>query len=191
METYGASKRLHVDTQVTIEHQCSASSSPPTTGDIDPPQHPDISMESAVNQTTRPDIARDDEDFVQRHRNPSPDGFSKPKWETGEAPWVALSLDLAVQQCMFGWPPFDTLYGHPNNPTLLLHGVFAEMPFGNLDPKHVFIRDGNDPVVRALHEVQADEVPPETFRMCDSTLGLDTPLRGCLLYTSPSPRDPE
>ena len=79
---------------------------------------------------------------------------------------------------MFGWPEFDTLFGHPNDPTLLLHGVFAEIPFSHLNPTQVFIRDGNDPVVRALREVQAEEVPPESFRMCNGALGLDTPLLG-------------
>ena len=83
----------------------------------------------------------------------------------GEEPFAELPLDLAIRHCAFGWPPFDTLYGHPNDPTLLVEGVFAEMPFRHLSPKHVFIRDGDDPVVRALIEVKADEVPQETFRM--------------------------
>ena len=135
-------------------------------------------MECAANQPTQTNIARDDEDFIQRYQNPSTDWHPTQKWGTEKKSWVALSLDLAAQQCTFGWPPFDTLYGHPNNPTLRLHGVFAEMPFKNLKPQHVFIRDENGPVVRALHEMKAEEVSPETFRMCDGMLGLETPLKG-------------
>ena len=52
------------------------------------------------------------------------------------------------------------------------------MPFSHLDPKQVFIRDGHDPVVRALHEIRAEEVPLETFRMCNGALGLETPFLG-------------
>ena len=75
-----------------------------------------------------------------------------------------------------GWPPFETLFGHPNDPTLLLSGVFAEMPFRHLGSE-VFIRDGTDPVLRALREVNAEEVPPGTCRMCNGALGMDLPLR--------------
>ena len=49
------------------------------------------------------------------------------------------------------------------------------MPFQHLGSE-VFIRDGSDPVLRALHEAEAVEVPPETFRMCSGGLGLDLPL---------------
>ena len=52
------------------------------------------------------------------------------------------------------------------------------MPFSHLDPKQVFIRDGHDPVVPALHEIRAKEVPLETFRMCNGALGLETPFLG-------------
>ena len=43
--------------------------------------------------------------------------------------------------------------------------------------KKVFIRDGFGPVLRALHEAGAIEVPKETFRMCDGSLGMELPLR--------------
>ena len=172
MESHGTSKRMHVDTQDTIEQQCAAPSTTPPSGDTTTPPYPDISMESAEHQQTQTNIAQDDEDFIHRYQN------SPPEWGNKKKSWVALSLDLAAQQCMFGWPAFETLYGHPNNPTLRLHDVFAETPFKNLKPNDVIVRDGTDPVLRALHAIKAVEVAPETFRMCDGMLGLDTPLKG-------------
>ena len=77
---------------------------------------------------------------------------------------------------MHGRPPYDTLYGRPNDPTLLLHGVFAEIPFKHMGGEG-FIRDGSDAVLRALREAGAEEVPPETFRLRGGSLGMDLPLR--------------
>ena len=111
------------------------------------------------------------DEFVRRHQLGSPKG-------TDVQYPNALPLDLAVRHCMYGWPPYATLYGHPNDPTLLANGVFSEMPFTSVDPDFVFIRDGMDPVLRALHDIQAQEVPPESFCMCNAKLELETPLQG-------------
>ena len=185
------SKRPHVESHVVIEHHYSVP--PPQQGTrVDAPVAPDLDStmnpaaaktqptESLSDKLTKlsMDIQRDDDAFIRRYRNLSSSEDVDRRSDAGFGPFTPLSLDLAINYCMHGWPDYETLFGKPNDTTLLLHGVFAEMPFANLDPKHVFVRDGTDPVMRALLEVKAEEVPQEAFRMCDGTLGLDTPLKG-------------
>ena len=205
METMGDIKRMHMDSRVTVEHHLfdpipqhgKRVETPedietplqheflaPGDINIDPSTHPVIDQPQSEGALTKKlnqlnvDIHSDNEEFIKCHQTWSPSGTPVQDPRTEEIHFDELPLDLAVRHCMYGWPTFNTLFGHPNDPTLRLHGVFAEMPFSHLSPKLVFIRDGNDPVVRALHEVQAEEVPPGTFRMCNGALGLDTPLLG-------------
>ena len=133
--------------------------------------HPSEEASSSDANQNQDVAAAVQDEFIRRHQL----GSSK---ETEAQYPNALPLDLAVRDCMYGWPPYATLYGHPNEPTLLVNGVFSEMPFTSVDPDFVFIRDGKDPVLRALHEIQAQEVPPESFCMCNEKLQLETPLLG-------------
>ena len=187
----GDLKRLHVDSRITIEHPSSAPIPQhgtrvvaPENMEVEPPLHAQASPPSSKDTLTdrleqmSMDIKRENEIFIRRHQNLPPDENLEPTTGRDEENPEALSLDLAIQQCMYGWPPFATLYGHPNDPTVLLHDVFAEMPFMHADATSIFIRNGNDPVLRALRVAEASETAQASFRMCNASLGLHTPLLG-------------
>ena len=184
----GVSKRMHMDSPVTIVNQLydprpqpCAKETEPTDIEVDQPVNqvidkpkPVDSLASKLTQLSM-DIQSDNEEFVDRHRIWVPPDTQSQYSATAPQMPDELSLDLAVQHCMHGRPKFETLYGSKNDPTLLPHGVFAEMPFLHVESE-VFIRDGFDPVLRALHATGVEEVPPETFRTCDGSLGMELPL---------------
>ena len=174
-------KRVHVEPQVVIEHHYPPNFTPIGTGAEAPeplePMPVATPTPHAKFSSMSMDIQRDNASFVNRHRTGTASGGLDHDSSAGNEP-RPFPLDRAIHNCMLGWPDYEVLYGHPNDDTILGLGIFAEMPFPDLDPKHVFIRDGHDPVLRALHAAGAAEVPPETFRMCDGDLGLDTPLAG-------------
>ena len=171
-ESPGDHKRVHVNPPSFLQRRSPA---PVTHQDLrisvpeDPPLMEEASSSNANQQPVVTNPAQDE--FLRKHQ------LGSPKEPEAQYPDI-LPLDLAVRHCMFGWPPYPTLYGHSNDPTLLTTGIFSEMPFLSVDPAKVFIRDGTDPVLRALHETQAQEVPPESFCMCNAELGMETPLLG-------------
>ena len=173
-EFTGDNKRAHVTTFPALERHSQPDLEIQAPADIQMKAsgpHPSEEASSSDANQTQVVVAAVQDEFTRQHQLGS-------SMETNVQYPDALPLDLAVRHCMYGWPPYDTLYGHPNDPNLLANGVFSEMPFASVDPKFVFIRDGKDPVLRALHEIQAQEVPPESFCMCNDKLQLETPLRG-------------
>ena len=69
-------------------------------------------------------IQSDNEDFAQRHRVlvPSPSASASlamtPKMPSN------LSLDVAIQNCLRGWPEYKILYGYGNDPAFLNNVAF-------------------------------------------------------------------
>ena len=131
MEPMGDTKRMHVDSRVTVANQFfepipqhGMRVEPPEDIGMDPSVQPVIAQPKPAETLTAKltqltmDIQSDNEEFIKRHRIWSPSETPVQSSAMGSLPRDELPLDLAVRHCMHGWPTFDTLYGHPNDPTL-------------------------------------------------------------------------
>ena len=123
------------------------------------------------------DIQSDNEEFVQRHRVLVPSPSASASIAMTPIMPSELSLDVAIQNCMRGWPDYRTLYGHTDDPAFLKDAAFDGMPYS--DVMHdIFTPGGTDPVLQALRAAGATEVPLDDFRMCNSHLDMELPLSG-------------
>ena len=122
-------------------------------------------------------IQSDNGEFARRHRvlGPSPSASASlamtPKMPS------KLSSGVDIQTCLRGWPDYKVLHGYDNDPPFISDVAFEGMPYSDVT-HDMFSRDGANSALRALRAAEATEVPPGDFRLCNSCLGVEIPLKG-------------
>ena len=137
---------------------------------------------SVQRQDAPMNLESDNEEFPKRHRVVvpcllPPANASKSNLSVEGLPHP-LHTPVAIEHCMHGWPSYEVLFGKQNDSKVVDHPAFQDLPYPDSDPKQIFTRNGRDPMSLALAAVNARVVPQEDFRMCNGSMGLETPLVG-------------